>query len=250
MNSISRPIAAVGRPVARAGLGPIVGSLLSGATALVILGACLVLLLLPLYMHAALEAAGSAAYLGLAETEARRLSDLTVGELVLGPGTFAFAAEGQTRAFYDPAEAAHLRDARTVLYGFLVLVISSGMFVGVSLARSGRRRPEVWRGIARGAGGLAIGLAAAGVFALVAFDAAFELFHRVFFPGGNWAFDPTTQRLVQLYPLPFWQITTGALGGLAIAASVVVWAIARRNARTVQPPRTVQPARTVQPPRP
>ena len=92
--------------------------------------------------------------------------------------------------------------------------------------------PAAWRAVARGGGWLAVGLAAVGVLFALTFDLMFELFHRLFFPGGNWAFDPETQRLVQLYPIPFWQVTVGALAVLAIGSGALVWWLARRRARS------------------
>jgi uncharacterized membrane protein len=70
-----------------------------------------------------------------------------------------------------------------------------------------------------------------GVLSAVAFDAAFELFHRLLFPGGNFSFDPASQRLVQLYPFAFWQLTAAALGALLVVGGALAWLVARRRAR-------------------
>jgi Protein of unknown function (DUF1461) len=214
------------------------GVLVSVATGLLILGAVVLLLLSPLYIHPALDDAGSAAYLtagGLAvdPAGAQGLSDRTVQELFLGPGTFAFPAPGTAAPFYDAAEASHLRDARTVLYGFL-LVVAAGAVALVAAFAAARREAWPWRAISRGAGVLAIALGVIGVFAAVAFDQAFTLFHEVFFPGGNWSFDPRTERLVQLYPIPFWERTSTVLVGTALIVGAVVWWLARRRAKGLE----------------
>jgi hypothetical protein len=206
------------------------GPLVSAATALVILAASLLLLLTPLYMHPALDAAGSAAILGVDRDTAHQVSDRTVGELLAGPGTFSFVAPAGVTRFYDEAEAGHLRDVRVVLFAFLGLAAVAA-YTLLLQGRAGRRATWFWRAVARGAAVLAVALTAVGAFFLVAFDAAFEIFHRIFFPGGNWAFDPTTQRLVQLYPVAFWQLTSAALGVLAIGAGAVTWWLASRRAR-------------------
>ena len=73
---------------------------------------------------------------------------------------------------------------------------------------------------------------AVGVFAAVAFDAAFELFHRIFFPGGNWDF-PADSLLIRLYPYVFWQLSAGALGVLGILGGTAVWWLARRRERSL-----------------
>ena len=91
----------------------------------------------------------------------------------------------------------------------------SGIALAVALTRA-RDRRSTWRGIGRGAAVVVVGVVMLGVGGLVAFGPLFELFHRVFFPGGNWAFDPRTEHLVQLYPFAFWQLATAAFGVLAL----------------------------------
>ena len=55
------------------------------------------------------------------------------------------------------------------------------------------------------------------------------MFPLVFFPQGNFMFDPSVQRLVQLFPEQFWTETAIgiALVGLALALAVTV--LARRR---------------------
>jgi integral membrane protein (TIGR01906 family) len=186
-------------------------------------------LLGPWFMHPALDQARSADWLGLTIEQTYAFSDRTVGELVFGPGDFAFDGP-DGRRFYDPAEASHLRDARALLW----LVISVAAVCGVGLAVAlGRRSSRAWASRAAARGGLvaAVGVIVIGVASLVAFDALFELFHRLFFPGGNWAFDPRTERMVQLYPTAFWQIAAGAFGVIVFALGVLTFAAARRRTR-------------------
>jgi integral membrane protein (TIGR01906 family) len=206
--------------------------LLPAATALMVLGVALLLLLSPFYMHAALDMADAPRYLGLTPTETHAASDRTVGELLFGPATFAFAGP-DGRPFYDSTEAGHMRDVRTVLFVFLGVAIVGGMFVATSVLR-GWREPTVWRAVARGGVTLAVGLVVIGVFAWLAFDVAFELFHRLLFPGGNFAFDPAAQRLVQLYPLQFWQLSAAALGAIGIAIGLGLWIVGRHRARALR----------------
>jgi integral membrane protein (TIGR01906 family) len=101
--------------------------------------------------------------------------------------------------------------------------------LGVGFARR-RGAAGYWRAVSRGAGALALAFAVIGALFLVAFDAAFTAFHEIFFPGGNWSFDPSTEHMVQLYPSAFWQLTTTVLGTLAIAIGALVWWLARRRA--------------------
>jgi integral membrane protein (TIGR01906 family) len=206
-------------------------ALLPAAAAVAVLGVALVLLLSPLYMHAALDLTGAPGYVGLSSSETHAVSDQTVGELLFGPATFAFAGP-DGRPFYDSAEAGHMRDVRTVVFVFLGIAVLSGGLLAASVLR-GWREPAVWRAVARGGISLAIGLLAIGAFAWVAFDVAFELFHALLFPGGNWAFDPSAQRLVQLYPLQFWQLSAAALGAIGVAGGLALWIVGRHRAQAL-----------------
>jgi Protein of unknown function (DUF1461) len=204
------------------------------ATMVVIVAFAVLALMIPIYMHGALDRAGSPGFLGVAPAEAHALSDATVGELLLGPGTFVDPPLGDGRIdFYDVAEISHLRDARTVLYGLLALTALSIVVLVVGAMRS-RRVARLWRAMSVGAGVLAVAFVVIGALFLVAFDAAFTLFHEIFFPGGNWSFDFATERLVQLYPIPFWQEATTVIGGIVIAAGGLIWWIAGRRARRLE----------------
>lgn len=195
----------------------------SVATALAILGLALLPLLTPLFLHPLLDAASSAEWLIVSPQTAHELSDRTVAELVLGPGTFAFAGPNGT-AFYSPSEASHLRDARTLFLALEAVAIASLAVV----VWAGARRSN-WSAIASGAKGLIVGVVIVGVVGFFAFEPAFELFHRIFFPGGNWAFDPLTSSMVRLYPYVFWQLAAASLGVLAILGAATSWFVARRR---------------------
>jgi len=120
---------------------------------------------------------------------------------------------------------------RGVFQGFFLLLALS---VLILVATFGRRRDPATRAawlqaVRRGAAALAVVIAVLGAVSLVAFDAAFELFHQLFFAPGSYDFDPATSRLVQLFPDQFWSDTTLALGIVVLAASgVVAWLATRR----------------------
>jgi hypothetical protein len=203
----------------------ILSAAVSVATALAILGIALLPLLTPLFLHPLLDAASSDVWLRVTPQVAHEMSDRTVAELVFGPGTFAFG--GPLGApFYSPSEASHLGDARALFIAFEALALVSLALVVWAAAT----RPRSWVGaIARGAKGLIVGVIVVGVVGFFAFEPAFELFHRIFFPGGNWAFDPLNSSMVRLYPYTFWQLAAGSLGVMAIAAAALVWVAARRR---------------------
>lgn len=221
------PSAAAGSAADR---GPAWARVLVGlATAIVILGVTVILLFNPIFVNAGLRQAGSAAILGMTEAQAESVSDRTLGEMLFGPGDFAFPADPGGPRFYDQHEAAHLRDARLVLLLFLAVAVACAAALVVVTFRVRASWP--WRAVADGAAVLAVALAAVGLFFIFAFDTAFELFHRIFFPGGNYSFDVTRECMVQLYPVPFWELTFTVGFLVAIVLGVIVWFVARRLAR-------------------
>lgn len=200
------------------------------ATVLVIIALAVLPLLTPWFMHTALDAAGAVDRLGLSGSQVHALSDQTVRELVLGPGDFAFSGpDGQ--AFYDTDERGHLGDARLLLGLFLVAGGISLAALAGGLVRWQTRRIAIWTAIRRSGLLTSVAVIVLGFISLVAFDSLFELFHRVFFPGGNWAFDPSTQRLVQLYPFRFWQIAAAMLGTLVFVLGLITWLLGRWMSR-------------------
>lgn len=213
-------------PVAQPRTRVIRDGLTVGGTIVAILAIALLPLLTPLVMHPVLDAADAAAWLGTSQATTHALSDRTVNELLFGPGTFAFELPAGV-AFYDPAEIAHLRDARTLLWLLFGAGTLAILGMGVAVVRSDRP-DRIVRAIGLGGAVTAVGVVVIGVIGLVAFEPLFELFHRIFFPGGNWAFDPRTERLVQLYPYAFWQFIAAGLGIVAGVLGVVTWALARR----------------------
>jgi hypothetical protein len=204
----------------------------SAATIVAVVVLAILPLLTPLFIHPALDAAGSPDLLGLDDAATSEASDRAVADLLSLGGAFSFAGPSG-EPFFDASERAHLGDARTLLW---IAIVAGGLSAGavvLAVARHhGPERRDVWRAIARGGAMASIGAVAIGIVGLVAFGSLFTLFHEIAFPGGNWAFDPSSQRLVQLYPLGFWQIAAGALGLLVIAIGALVWWFARAAARS------------------
>jgi len=69
---------------------------------------------------------------------------------------------------------------------------------------------------------------------MTSFDAAFMLFHELFFPQGNYLFNPQTDRLVQLFPDAFWVDTSVAIGLVIVTLSVVLAVLGRRRAAEIE----------------
>ena len=74
-------------------------------------------------------------------------------------------------------------------------------------------------------------LARAGMAAALAFEPAFLAFHYLFFPQGNFLFDPATSQLLRVYPQSYWYGVTLRVGATFIAAMaflVLVASVASR----------------------
>ncbi len=198
------------------------------ATIAAVVALALLPLLTPLVMHPLLDAGDAHRWLGVTPDVAHAVSDATVADLMLGG---AFAVTGPDGApFYTTDEIAHLHDARILLWLVMGTGVAAGIVLGMRLAR-GVDRAATWRGIARGGAIAALGAIGIGVVGLLAFEPLLELFHRVFFPGGNWAFDPDASRLVRLYPYAFWQLAATGLGVGVVALGTLAWAVGRRLGR-------------------
>jgi hypothetical protein len=211
--------------------------LVSVAAIVVLMFMALLPMLTPAWIHTAMLASGAAAE-GASVHESLALSDVTVHELIFGPGTFAITYAGG-QPLYGADEIGHMQDVRTVLMLF-ALVAAVAMVVLVLGFVADRR--DAWRSVARGGAALALGLIVAGVAAALAFGLAFELFHRILFPGGNWAFDPAQSNLVRLYPMEFWQLSAAAYGILGLSLGVAAWLIGRRGAQAPEPAPAESPA--------
>ena len=124
---------------------------------------------------------------------------------------------------FNANEVGHMLDVKNlvqfVLRGWLICAAVL-LLIGLWAWRS-YWLIDFWHAVGRG-GWLTVGLLIALlVIVLTSFDSLFIEFHRIFFPGGNWEF-PTSDTLIRLFPLRFWQdcfITVGSLSliiGLAL----------------------------------
>ena len=211
-------------------LGRLVAFLIAAATALVILGASILPFLTPVYIRVEQERSGVERLTGWDTGLVYEVTSSIVGDLLRG-GDFAVRV-GDTPAL-SVREQAHMRDVRGVFQGFFVLVAGAIVILAWAFrrARAPEARAAAWRAVASGARGLGIALVVAGAFAVFAFDAAFEVFHRLFFSAGSYTFDPRTDRLVQLFPDQFWSDTAIAFGVVAVTVALLVaWRAGRRAA--------------------
>lgn len=123
-------------------------------------------------------------------------------------------------------EVAHMVDVRHV-FDAVKLAIPLGLFVIiVRLQRARLRGPRaMWRLVRDGALVAFAIVAAVGVAAALAFERLFLLFHSVFFPQGNFLFDPATSDLIRLYPDWYWEGITLRVGASFVCLALLLAAI-------------------------
>ncbi len=217
-----------------AAAGPRAASIAVGiATALVILAVAILPFITPAWIGLAQDRADAAAWTGYQPQDLRTATSALLHDLVLGPPSFDVVVAGSP--VLTERERAHLRDVRDVFAGLAALVAVALVVLVVLMARA-RRSAWAWRAVRRGALGLVGVTVLLAAVASVAFDAAFEVFHRLFFAGGTYTFDPATDRLVQLFPDQLWFETTIAVGAVMLAVALATAAGAGRLAGRLSGP--------------
>ena len=220
--------------------------LIASATSLVILGVSIAPFLVPAYIRLEQDRVGVDELTGYTRPQLDTIAGSLITDLVLWRGDFDVAFDGAP--VLNDRERGHMRDVRGVFAGFFALVAIAAFVLVVAARRSTATEAKfaLWRAVSAGARALAVGLAVAGALTILAFDAAFELFHRLFFSSGTYTFDPRTDRLVQLFPEAFWSETATIVGVLALAlALLTLWQARRHSAsRRITPILTASKART------
>ena len=144
----------------------------------------------------------------------------------------------QPGRFYTTDEISHMTDVRRVFDGAKLLIPAGFFVMAIRLQRArAHSAEEMFRLVRDGAVTAGVVVDALGLIAAVAFEQAFLLFHEVFFPQGNFLFDPATSNLVRLYPDWYWQGITFRIGlsFMAVAAVVAVAAsVGLRRARSTR----------------
>ena len=216
--------------------GGVANASIGFATALAIVALTLPLFLNPVWVAFEQGRAQATAWTGFTEPELRAATDAILADLVLGPPDFDVVVAGTP--VLNERERGHMRDVRGVFIGFFaVATVLAALALVVVARRRGTERAHSWGAVRGGALALIAALVAGGVVSFVAFDALFETFHRIFFAGGSYTFDPATERLVQLFPFQFWQETAIVVGAvcIALAGLVAILATSRLSAAVSAP---------------
>jgi integral membrane protein (TIGR01906 family) len=138
-------------------------------------------------------------------------------------------------ALFTDDEYAHMADVRRVFDGAKLLV-PLGLFVMIVRLQRARAAAssDRWRLVRDGALLAAAIVALIGVVAAVAFEPLFLAFHYVFFPQGNFLFDPATSNLVRLYPDWYWEGITLRVGLSFLLLALLVAGVAHLRLRTAK----------------
>ncbi len=194
------------------------------ATTLVILALAVLPFLNPFWVGFAQERAQAPAWTGWTLAELRIVTDGVLADLVVGPPDFDVQLDGAP--VLNAREREHMADVRDVFATFFLLAAGSAVLLvaAFALSRGARARALLWRRLSRSGGVIAVVTVVGGALAVLFFDAAFRLFHDLFFPPGTWTFDPDTERLVQLFPYQFWVETSIAVGVVVVVlAALLAW---------------------------
>lgn len=158
------------------------------------------------------------ARLQTSQAEVDRVTGSILTDIWTG-GDFSVSLDGHA-PLLDANERSHMSDVGSLVRVLGTLLVVAGLVLLFSLLTLRRERRRVGRLLLTAAGivgTLAVVLAV--VFA-VAFDQAFLAFHELFFPQGNFLFDPDSN-LLRLFPEPFWS-ETALVAGLAIIVSALL----------------------------
>jgi len=204
------------------------GVVVSIATVIAIVGLTIALLFNPVWVGFAQERADVPTLTGYTPEQVRAATGSILADVFVGPPVFAVTVANEP--VLGETERSHMVDVHQVVRMFAALVAIAVLALLVTVWPN-RRRAWVWRAVARGSTALAVAGVVIAVAVVFFFDAAFLAFHLVFFPQGNFLFDPRTQRLTALFPEQLFTETAMALALAGLATAVAVTFLARRAAR-------------------
>lgn len=124
---------------------------------------------------------------------------------------------------FNADELSHMEDVKGVVR-WMLTALSVLMLVQVlitySYVKNGRRL-EMLAALRRGAWATIGLIAAILIFVTIAFDQLFTWFHMLFFESGTWMFY-TSDTLIRLFPMRFWQDAFIAVGVLSVLLSGLI----------------------------
>jgi integral membrane protein (TIGR01906 family) len=175
--------------------------LLAGLTTMIAIVAVAILVFLnPVWVGFEQDRTGAEALTGFDSATVHTVTNSILHDLTFGPPAFAVTVGGQP--VLGERERAHMVDVRNVFFDFGAVALLA-LLILVNLWIYARRQAWFRRAVRRGAMVLAVLVVVLGAVAAIAFDAAFEAFHQLFFPAGSFDF-AASSKLIQLFPDQFW----------------------------------------------
>lgn len=146
-----------------------------------------------------------------------------------GQDTLAIRVQenGREVSLFNPRETAHMKDVKDRMQlmnrvqEFSVLYLLIYITAVVLWAREVSPR-GLAKGVIAGSVLALVAIAAAGVLSFAGFDSAWADFHRLIFSNDFWLLNPATDRLIQIFPPPFWENIVFLIGMLIAAESALI----------------------------
>jgi integral membrane protein (TIGR01906 family) len=150
-------------------------------------------------------------------------------------GGVSDAPQFQPIPLFTADEYAHMADVRRVFEAAKFLIPVSLLVIVIRLQRARARSPRaMWQLVRDGSFIAAALVALIGIIATFAFEPLFLAFHYVFFPQGNFLFDPATSNLIRLYPDWYWEGMTLRVGLSFIALALGLAGVAGLRLRAAK----------------
>lgn len=182
---------------------------------------------------------GAAAATGLALAELDRAAEAIVRYFEDDAETLRIVVsdgEGEL-ALFNAVETQHMRDVKALMRALFRANEAALGFVlayaGAAVLWSGERtaRQLAKRTLTAVGVGAAAALAVGALALALGFDRFWSQFHEIAFTNDFWRLDPARDRLIQMYPEPFWReasliaggLTLGAAAALAMLAGACLW---------------------------
>ncbi len=135
---------------------------------------------------------------------------------------------GDEVALYNARETEHMKDVKWLMRVVfrvneisLAYVLSYVAAVFLWAGAGSLRRLAVYALAGIGVGLVGVGFVL-GAAALYGFDATWTRFHTIVFNNDFWRLNPATDRLIQMFPEPFWQSETYLVAAMTVVEVLVI----------------------------
>jgi len=136
--------------------------------------------------------------------------------------------------YYDSDEISHMKDVRKIIcfLEYILLFSGIGLILILLFRKEYAKKKQItkimmYSGIINICGILLL------VLLTINFDTAFLRFHEIFFPAGNWSFDPSVSFMKFMFPdeffVNFFQRFLSWVGGISIAIGMTGFVLRNRH---------------------